>query len=621
MLTIEERIEKLSDFNKQKFKVLMDILQGMNLGEEKKQEGSLYFLLTLKQITLNDIKSSYPEPIYKTVSVLDKLDKLNYSQQKEEAENLRKMFFAITKDVRTIMLKIGLVVMQCRFAENLNDAERATLANSVTALYAPLSARLGLSNYKTELENSAFFIINPDKYNEIQEEVDSRFHKRQPIVERLVALVKKCMEELNITGRVYGRKKHIYSIYKKLESHPLDQIYDLIAVRAIVKNVADCYALIGRLHSEVEPIKNRFKDYIAIPKPNGYQSIHSTVKFEGFPVEIQIRTEDMHQYAEYGIAAHWMYKEKRSKQDSLDLRLAWLRQMMEDENASIDELTSSLNQDIYNNEIFVQTPKGKVIYLPTGSTPLDFAYSIHSEVGNKYVGAKVNGKMVRNTTALNNGDVVEIITNPNSKGPSPDWLKICKTSSARSKINTFFKKNIKEDTIRLGKAMLENAIKEKGLPVNRLMEKQNLQEFLTYYGMTDNDDLFANIGNNAISATYLANKLATDYQKQLKLEESNSTLTKSIALAQPSENQITVKGFDNTIVQFAGCCQPKFGDEIIGFISTGRGVIIHKNTCPNLKFFDTARLIEATWKPITQIKKPKKKNPKQKDSNKKVTKS
>ena len=241
------------------------------------------------------------------------------------------------------------------------------------------------------------------------------------------------------------------------------------------------------------------------------------------------------------------------------------------------------------------------------STPIDFAYSIHSEVGNKYVGAKVNGKMVRNTTALNNGDVVEIITNPNSKGPSPDWLKICKTSSARSKINTFFKKNIKEETIRLGKNMLENAIKEKGFPLNKLMDKHSLQEFLNYYSMTDNDELFANIGTNAISAKYLANKLATNYQKQLKLEESNSTLTKSITLAQPSENQITVKGFDNTIVQFAGCCQPKYGDEVIGFISTGRGIIIHKNTCPNLTFFDTARLIEAGWKPLPQIKKSKKK--------------
>ena len=294
----------------------------------------------------------------------------------------------------------------------------------------------------------------------------------------------------------------------------------MIAVRAIVKTIPDCYALLGRLHSVVEPMQNRFKDYIAIPKPNGYQSLHTTVIFEGFPVEIQIRTEEMHKYAEYGVAAHWLYKEKRSKQDSLDVRLAWLRQMMENENVSIDELAKSLSQDIYNNEIFVQTPKGKVIYLPSGSTPIDFAYAIHSEVGNKCVGAKINGKMSTVSATLNNGDIVEIITNTNSKGPSRDWLKICKTSEARSKINSFFKKNMKEDTIKLGKSLLENAIKDKGYSVSKLLAKTYLDEILDYYNMNEIDELYTNIGTNAISAKYIANKLANSYQKQIKQDES-----------------------------------------------------------------------------------------------------
>ena len=609
-MTKNELTKNLNNFEKQKLNVLMDILQDMGLGEEKKLEGAIYFMLSLKQITLEEVKNQYPENIYNNIYVLDKLEKLNYSQQVKEAENLRKLFFAITKDVRTIMLKIGLVVMQCRYAENLSDNERTELSNAVFVLYAPLAARLGLSNYKTELENSAFLITNPSKYNEIQEEVDKRFHKRQPIVERLVALVKKCMDDLGISGRVYGRKKHIYSIYKKLESHPLDQIYDLIAVRAIVKSVADCYALIGRLHSEVELVKNRYKDYISTPKPNGYQSIHSTVKFEGFPVEIQVRSEEMHQYAEYGIAAHWLYKEKRSKQDSLDIRLAWLRQMMEEDDTNIEDLTSSLNQDIYNNEIFVQTPKGKVVYLPTGSTPIDFAYAIHSEVGNKCVGAKVNGKMVKTTHILNNGDVVEIITNQNSKGPSRDWLTLCKTSNARSKINAFFKKNMKEENIQLGKEMLESAIKEKGYSISKLLDKASLAETLDYYSMVEIDELYANIGTKAISAKYLANKLANNYQKQLKSEETESNLQRSIILSSPSKNQISVKGLDNILINFAGCCHPMYNEPVIGFISAGRGIIIHSTSCTNIPYFDNARIIEANWKPITkkanEIKKSKK---------------
>ena len=431
-----------------------NILSYMKLGEDKKLEGVLYFCLNNNKLTLDDIKTNYDENVFNTISVLEKLDKINYSQQDTEAENIRKMFFAITKDIRIIMLKIAFVVVDLRYVANKTEEEKLALASSIFALFAPLAARLGLSTYKTELENGAFKLKDEKLFNEIQDKVDSRINKRQPYVEKLKTLVEKCMQDLNIKGKVYGRKKHIYSIYKKMQEHSLDNIYDLIAVRALVQTVPECYALLGRLHTLVEPYKNRFKDYISTPKPNGYQSLHTTVLFEGLPVEIQIRTEEMHQYAEYGVAAHWLYKEKKNKQDSLDVQLAWLRQMMENENVSIDELASSLGQDIYNNDIFVQTPKGKVVYLPTGSTPIDFAYSIHSEVGNKCVGAKVNGKMVPTNSELHNGDVVEIITNPNSKGPSRDWLKICKTSEARSKINSFFKKNMKEETIKLGKTML-----------------------------------------------------------------------------------------------------------------------------------------------------------------------
>lgn len=586
---------------------LLAILDDMELGETIKCEGLLHFLVLNNVLSLEQAEQDYPEASA-TLNILDKLEKIKITDSAEDTENIRKMFFAITKDIRIIMFKIALIVTKLRHKYEFDENERQEIAKAIFLMYAPLSARLGMSNYKTELENGAFLILQPEKYNQIQEDVDKRFHKRQPIVERLTLLTKRCMDELGIKGKVFGRKKHIFSIYKKLQDHTLDQIYDLIAVRAIVNTVAECYALLGRLHTEVEPIPGRFKDYIAIPKPNGYQSLHTTVKFEGFPVEIQIRTVEMHQYAEYGIAAHWLYKEKRNKQDSLDIRLAWLRQMMENENVSIEDLAKSLNQDIYNNEIFVQTPRGKVIYLPAGSTPIDFAYNIHSEIGNKCVGAKVNDKMVPITSSLNNGDIVEIITNPNSKGPSRDWLKICKTSEARKKINEFFKRNMKEENVKLGKTMLENAIKDKGYAVNKLINTEAMQEIIDYYNVADIDEFYALIGTNAIKPIAIANKLALAFQKQFKAEQEQIVSHNTITLADPQENQVSLKGLNNILMKFAGCCRPMYGDEIVGFVSTGRGVIIHRKQCPNVACFDEGRLIDASWKPI--VEKPKKKSTK-----------
>ena len=591
----------LNDYNVKKIDDFLTILNNMELSDENKLSGLLYYCLLLNKLSVEEIKTEYAEN-YKTVLTLDKLDKINYNQQNEEAENIRKMFFAITKDIRIIMIKIAFITAELRHPNEIKD--KSSLTNSIFYVFAPLSARLGLSEVKTELENGAFKLSQPDLYNEIQEEVDNRFHKRQPIVNRLTELVENCMKELNIKGKVYGRKKHIYSIYKKLQGKTLDGIYDLIAVRAIVKSVPECYALIGRLHSIVEPYKNRFKDYITHPKANGYQSLHSTVIFEGFPVEIQIRTEEMHQYAEYGIAAHWLYKEKRNKQDNLDVRLAWLRQMMESETTSIEELAASLNQDIYSNTIFVQTPKGKVVYLPTGATPIDFAYSIHSEVGNKCVGAKVNEKMVPITSTLLNGDVVEIITNPNSKGPSRDWLKICKTNEAKKAINSFFKKHMREETINLGKTMLENAIKEKGFSVNKLTTFEGFNDVVSSYNFNDIDEFYLNIGTNSISARVVATRLAGIYKKLIQDAASTEPKEKTVSLSAPAEKQIKLEGLNNILIKFANCCHPMHGDDIVGFISAGRGVIVHRTVCPNVSYFSSTRLIDASWKPVED--KPKK---------------
>jgi len=609
---ITELINKFDEKLKTRANVFLSTIENMGLKDEIKLDGIVYYALKNNYINQEEL-STFPENTVSTIEILLKLDAINYSQQTEEAENLRKMFFAITKDIRIIMLKIAYIIAELGALDDMNEQETVALAHSIFTLYAPLAARLGLSNYKTTLEDTAFMILNPKEYQNITKQVDERYHQRQPILERLQNLVKDSISDLGITGRVYGRKKHIYSIHKKLQDHNIDNIYDLVAVRAILKSVPDCYALLGRIHSKVEPLQKRFKDYIAIPKSNGYQSLHTTVIFEGVPVEIQIRTEDMHKYAEYGVAAHWLYKEKKNKQDDLDSRLAWLRQMMENENTSIDELATSLSQDIYEGEIFVQTPKGKVIYLPKGATPIDFAYSIHSEVGNKCVGAKVNNKMVPTTSSLHNGDVVEIITNPNSKGPSRDWLKIIKTNEAKNKINAFFKKNMKEENIKMGKTMLENAIKEKGYSVSKLMTKKNMSDILEYYNFAEDDELFANIGTGAIPAKVLANKLATSYQKQIKAETEIVSTNSGITIATPTEKQVEVKNLNNVLIKFAGCCHPMYGDDIIGFVSTGRGVIIHRTVCPNIICFDSDRLQEASWKQI-EIK-PKKKNNKKNSEN------
>ena len=603
---INELILKLNKKDSKKAQAFLKIIEDMGLKDEIKLDGIVYMAFKADVLSIEDIKNNYNASTFTTIEILLKLDSINYSQQNEEAENIRKMFFAITKDIRIIMLKIAFVVAELHDIEEQTPEQDKSLAHSILTLYAPLAARLGLSGYKTTLEDTAFMLNSPDIYENVKKQVDERYHQRQPIVDRLKELVENCLKDIGIAGKVYGRKKHIYSIYKKLADHNLDTIYDLVAVRAIVKSVPDCYALLGRIHTKVEPLQKRFKDYIAIPKSNGYQSLHTTVIFEGVPVEIQIRTEEMHKFAEYGVAAHWLYKEKKSKQDNLDSRLAWLREMMENDETSIDELASSLSQDIYEGEIFVQTPKGKVIYLPKGATPIDFAYAIHSEVGNKCVGAKINNKMKPTTSSLHNGDVVEIITNPNSKGPSRDWLKIIKTSEAKNKINAFFKKNMKEENIKMGRTMLENAIKEKGYSVSKLMTKKNLTEILDYYNFTEEDELFANIGTNAIPSKVLANKLASAYQKQIKAESEIISAPTGITITAPTEKQVFVKGMDNVLIKFAGCCHPMYGDDIIGFVSTGRGVIIHRAVCPNTVYFDADRLQVAGWKQI-EIKNKKNK--------------
>ena len=573
------------------------------LSNREAEEARLKEVEKIRTEFKNNLKKVCGEDVVNFLHALKKLSEIDYKNEEEEAENIRKMFFALAKDIRVIIVKLCFVLAELQvLSKDKSNAEQIALKSKQTLeLFAPLASRLGLSSIKSELEDLSFKNLYPKQYEHINAAVEKKYKERAITVDHLKAKVKELMQELSIQGEVMGRKKHIFSIYKKLKEKNgnLDKIYDLVAVRAILPTVEDCYALLGKINSAVTPLQNRFKDYIAIPKSNGYQSLHTTVMFEGVPVEIQIRTIDMHKRAEFGIAAHWMYKEKRNKLDSLDERLGWIREIMENEKQmTSSELIESLKVDIYDGEIFVQTPKGKVLHMPAGATAIDFAYAIHSDIGNKCMGAKVNGKMVPIVKPLENGDIVEIITNPNSKGPSRDWLKIIKTTSARSKIMTFFRKEMKEENVKSGKIMLEQAVKNLGYAASKILDKKYIELFLEKGCFFAADELYASIGYGSSSAKVIAGKLVhlylSDIEKQQKKEVVLREQTEEYS--SPNDNAINVKGVNNLLIKFAKCCCPIEGDDIIGFVSHGQGIVVHRKQCPNLSFFDPERLIDVTWK-------------------------
>lgn len=559
-----------------------------------------------------NIGTFYGENVLIFLHALKKLLEIDYKNQEEEAENIRKMFFALAKDVRVIIVKICFVLAEIKYLNQntLNKPKDELIkielkSKQVLELFAPLAARLGLSSIKSELEDISFQILHPDEYKRISDLVEVKFKEREKTVNDLKSRIKGFINELGLSGEIMGRKKHIYSINKKLKEKGvvLDKIYDLIGVRAILQTVADCYALLGKIHGSYMPLQNRFKDYIAIPKSNGYQSLHTTILFDSVPVEIQIRTQEMHKNAEFGIAAHWMYKEKRIKTDSLDEKLGWIREIMENEKAmTTEDLINSLKVDIYNGEIFVQTPKGKVLHMPENSTPIDFAYLIHSDIGNKCVGAKINGKMQPLTKPLLNGDIIEIITNPSSKGPSRDWIKVVKTPQAKSKILAFFKKEMKEENIKDGKLMFEQAIKNAGYSLSKLSEKKHIQNLLEKYNFNTIDELYSSIGYGAYSAKVICGKLINIYKSEIKKQQEKiqlSHLNREEVSSEAKEKEshiVSINGVNNLMVKFGKCCCPMEGDEIVGFISRGRGIIIHRKNCPNLSFFNPDRLIDVDWK-------------------------
>lgn len=573
------------------------IAKEMKLDAESLDACLLFYPYIEEKLTEEELELTGKDVIELILS-LKKLFDLKFNTKSDEAENIRKMFFAISKDVRVILIKLSFVMAKLKDIERLNASEQKNFASLVLEIFAPLANRLGLSVIKSELENRAFKVLKTEMYEKIEKELNEKLKQSESIINNITIKLQTILDELGIEGRITGRKKHIYSIYKKIlnKNTSLNEIYDLFAVRTIMKSIPDCYALIGRVSSEFTPIQNRYKDYIAIPKSNGYQSIHTTVMFKDFPVEIQVRTEDMHRAAEFGVAAHWIYKEKRTNMDSLDKKLGWIRQLMdESENLSDQDYIDSLKVNIYDGEIFVQTPKGKVLHLPDSAIPIDFAYMIHSDIGNKCVGAKINGQMKTITTPLNNGDIVEIITSQNSKGPSLDWLKKVKTLSARNKIRAYFKKEMKDENIKNGKSMLENASKSKGYPLGKLLENGRDERLLNRYMLSEFDEIYAAIGRGILSALGIINSLMTDFNKEI----SSNTLTIKDNSTQikykKNDSLVNVQDTKNLLINYAKCCAPVPGDDIIGYISCGRGVIIHRKSCTNVKDFDTNRITEVEW--------------------------
>ena len=593
------------------------ILADLELDKETIVAGLLHDAVEDTWMTYEEVEKEFGSEVALLVDGVTKLGQLSYSADKVEvqAENLRKMFLAMAKDIRVILIKLADRLHNMRTLQYMRPEKQQEKARETMDIYAPIAMRLGISKIKVELDDLSLKYLKPDVYYDLVHKVALRKSEREQFVGAIVKEVKKHMDDANIKAQVDGRVKHFFSIYKKMvnQDKTIDQIYDLFAVRILVDTVKDCYAALGVIHEMYKPIPGRFKDYIAMPKPNMYQSLHTTlIGPNGQPFEIQIRTYEMHRTAEYGIAAHWKYKEssdgKAPVGKSEEEKLNWLRQILEWQRDMSDnkEFMSLLKNDLdlFADSVYCFTPQGDVKTLPSGSTPVDFAYSVHSAVGNKMVGARVNGKLVPIEYEIKNGDRIEIITSQNSQGPSRDWLKLVKSTQAKNKINQWFKKELKEDNILKGKEMLAQYARAKGFKIANYTKNQYLEAVLRKYGFRDWDSVLAAIGHGGLKEGQVFNKLVEAYDK-----ENKKNLTDEQVLVAASETQeklhiaksksgIVVKGIHDVAVRFSKCCNPIPGDEIVGFVTRGRGITIHRTDCVNvlnMSETDRTRLIEAEW--------------------------
>ena len=595
------------------------ILADLELDKESIAAGLLHDVVEDTIMTKEELAGEFGGEVALLVDGVTKLGQLNYSADKieEQAENLRKMFLAMARDIRVILVKLADRLHNMRTLKYMSPEKQKEKARETMDIYAPIAQRLGISKIKVELDDLSLKYLQPEAYYDLVHQINQKKDERQRFVNQIVVDVKKHIDEAGIEAQVSGRIKHFFSIYKKMvnQEKTLDQIYDLFAVRIIVETVKDCYAARGVIHEMYTPIPGRFKDYIAMPKPNMYQSLHTTlIGPNGQPFEIQIRTFEMHRTAEYGIAAHWKYKEasdgKKSGPEREEEKLNWLRQILEWQQDMSDnrEFMSLLKSDLdlFTDNVYCFSPAGDVKTLPTGSCTIDFAYTVHTAVGNRMVGARVNGKLVPIETELHNGDRVEIITSQNSKGPSRDWLKVVKSTQAKNRINQWFRQELKEDNILKGKEMLNSYAKLKGKVLGIYLKPHYMEAVMRKYGFRDWDSVLAAIGHGGLKEGQVLNKLLEVWEKEHKKEITDKEVLDAASEAKAelpvagSRGGITVHGINDVAVRFSKCCSPIPGDEIVGFVTRGRGITIHRTDCVNimnLPSTERERLIEAEWQP------------------------
>ena len=599
-----------------------EILAQLGMDDDSIAAGLLHDVVEDTDYSKETISDAFGEDIALMVDGVTKLKNLKFeSKEEKQAENLRKMFLAMAKDIRVLIIKLADRLHNLRTINYMTHDKIIEKCRETIDIYAPLAARLGIYTMKMEMEDIAFKYLEPEAYYDLAEQISQKREEREATINTVIEQIKERLSGLDIDYEIYGRSKHFYSIYKKMkyQNKTLDEIFDLYAVRILVDTVRDCYAILGFVHTLWTPIPGRFKDYIAMPKPNRYQSLHTTVVGStGRPFEIQIRTYEMHKVAEYGIAAHWKYKEGVSgdKMDSDDAKLSWVRQALElqKEVNDSEEFVESLKMDLFSQQVFVFTPQGDVLELPAGATPLDFAFKIHTDVGCKCVGAKINGKMVTIDHELENGDIIEIVTNPNAVGPSIDWLRIAKSSSARNKIRQWLKKENKNDNIDRGKDMIDKYVRKKGSDPRELLKNSYINRVARELDYKNPDELYSQLSNGGNLQTKVYNLLLS-YEKERREEEEaekEKTLLENLReMSERAEKRlqsqhkriednsgVIVEGVDNLMIRIAHCCSPVPGDDIIGYITKGRGITVHRRDCDNLKSLsdeDKARFIQVKW--------------------------
>lgn len=591
------------------------ILAELNMDNVTIAASILHDVIEDTKCTYEDCKSIFGEEIAMLVDGVTKLGKLEYkTKEEQQAESLRKMFIAMAKDIRVVLIKLADRLHNMRTLKYMPPEKQIEKARETMEIYAPIAHRLGISKIKWEMEDLALRYLEPKEYYELVDKVAKKRKEREDEINHVIQILKEKFKEVGIDAHIEGRPKSFYSIYRKMyyQNKTFEQIFDLTAVRIIVDTVKDCYGVLGIVHTLWKPIPGRFKDYIAMPKPNMYQSLHTTLLgSDGQPFEVQIRTWEMHKTSEIGIAAHWKYKEGKTSQSEFDEKLKWLRQMLEWQNEIKDtkEFMETLKVDLFTDEVYVFTPKGDVVDLPVDSTPIDFAYKIHSQIGNRCIGAKINGRIIPLDYRLQNGDIVEVITSAAANGPSRDWLKIVKSSQAKNKIRQWFKKEKREENIQKGKELLEKEIRRHGYTPAQLLRQEWIEIISKKFSLHSVDDVYSSLGYGGLTSNQVITKLKEEYRKTQKPEErEEDIIERQVEKAQEKAGRhnstgVRVKGVENILIRFSKCCNPVPGDEIVGYITKGRGVSVHQKDCPNVADLmnEAERFIEVEWNSQTKV--------------------